>query len=303
MSLNRRIELVEQHRDCYGLNACLRAMEISKGTWYYRQQKKQREDKDNELKEQLREIIEEHPSYGYRRIGPEIEERTGEKINHKRLRRLLNQWEMALRRLVSRPKPSAIRSILKENHGVLNLVKGWVPSPLELLSADFTEVLYDQGRRKAHLMAMVDVASSLACGWAVGISANRELALQCWEKVKRTFTELGRDLAGTVVHTDQDSVYTSFDWLRALIVDSSVVVSFSERGAMDNPWIESFWGRFKVENGSLIVDAQTLDELIVVIDRAMWYYNTKRRHSSLDYQAPLQFLKIEGIAPVSVSAA
>ena len=37
----------------------------------------------------VREIIQEHSSYGYRRILPELEERTGQTVNHKRLRRLL----------------------------------------------------------------------------------------------------------------------------------------------------------------------------------------------------------------------
>lgn len=47
---------------------------------------------------QVREIVQEHPEYGYRRILPELEDRSGETINHKRLRRLLSEHELALPR-------------------------------------------------------------------------------------------------------------------------------------------------------------------------------------------------------------
>ena len=76
---------------------------------------------------------------------------------------------------------------------------------------------------------------------------------------------------------------------------AGAVVSYSERGAKDNPWIESFWGHFKGENASLLIEAATLDELEQVIDQQMIYYNRRRRHSSLDYLAPVEYLEREGM--------
>jgi len=40
---------------------------------------------------------------------------------------------------------------------------------------------------------------------------------------------------GLIVHHDQDSVYTSYRWLRQLLIEDKAVVSFCERGAKDNP--------------------------------------------------------------------
>ncbi len=37
-----------------------------------------------------------------------------------------------------------------------------------------------------------------------------------------------------------------------------VRVSYSQNRAEDNPWIESIWGRPKVENCSLLQEAQSL---------------------------------------------
>ena len=58
-------------------------------------------------------------------------------------------------------------------------------------------------------MAVVDVGSRYALGWAVGPSANRELALRCWERVRARMAGLGQPLEGTILHSDLDSVYTN----------------------------------------------------------------------------------------------
>ena len=107
----------------------------------------------------------------------------------------------------------------------------------------------------------------------------------------------GRDMAGIVVHSDQDPVFTSYDRLRALAVDSGVRISYSERGAWENTWIESFWSRFKTENRGLFLDAKDLMDLQGLIDGQVRYYNGSRRRSSVGNRPPLAYLKSEGIGP------
>jgi len=72
---------------------------------------------------------------------------------------------------------------------------------------------------------------------------------------------VGWNPRGLIVHDDQDTVYTSYRWLRQPLIEDGVVVSYCERGAKDNPWMESFWGHFKGENSSLFLDAATFEEL------------------------------------------
>jgi len=181
----------------------------------------------------IREIIRDHPDYGYRRILPELRERSGERVNHKRLRRLLREHELGLPRYLPNAKPSPVREILREASDQLNLVEAYLgtdrePEPLSVFSTDFTELAYASGQRKAHLMAVVDVGSRCALGWAVGPSANRALALRCWKQVRTRMTGLGQPLEGSVLHSDLDSVYTSFDWLRQIRLDDGLRVSDSE---------------------------------------------------------------------------
>jgi hypothetical protein len=49
------MKLVEEHRDTYGLNRCLEALDLSKGTWHYRRRHKEleRQTKDEALKERI----------------------------------------------------------------------------------------------------------------------------------------------------------------------------------------------------------------------------------------------------------
>jgi transposase InsO family protein len=282
---------VDQHREDRGLNRCLEAIGLPKSTYYYRQKRPDGpSEEDQRLMNQVREIIQEHPEYGYRRILPELEERAGQTVNHKRLRRLLNEHELALPRQMPKRRPSPVKKILEEASGNLNLVEGREPEPLEVFSTDFTEVHYGGGNRKAHLMAVVDLESKFVPGWAAGPSANRELALRCWKRVRERMRSLGVDLNGRIVHHDQDSVYTSYRWLRAILLEDSMRVSYSENGAKDNPWIESLWGRTKTEIGSRIAEAESLPALREVLSRRFQYYNRKRRHSSIGYVPPREHL-------------
>jgi len=299
--LDERIELVDEHREEHGLNACLRALSVSRGTWHYRMRggskAAEREARDRALRKPIVEIIRSHPSYGYRRIRPDLEQVLGEAVNGKRLRRLLNKWELNVHRTAARSRPSEVRRILRQAEGHLNLLKGSRQGPLEVLSTDFTELRYAGGTRKAWLMAMVDVDSSWVPGWAVGPSANRRLALECWRRVRDALGSRVTKPAELTVHSDQDSVYTSYAWLRTLLLDDGVRVSYSENGARGNPWIESFWARFKQENASLITEAGSLSDLCEVVNRQMRYYNRERRHSGVGNRPPLAYLESEDLRP------
>jgi putative transposase len=164
---------VDQQREEHGLNRCLAAIDLPKSTYYYRKNRSdQPSEEEQELMDHVREIIGEHPAYGYRRILPELEERTGQRVNHKRLRRLLSERELGLSRHAAKHSPSPVQEILKDAAGDLNLVEGQDPGPLEAFSTDFTELSYSGGNRKAYLMAAARLESF--CGSGLGGRAERQ---------------------------------------------------------------------------------------------------------------------------------
>ena len=75
------------------------------------------------------------------------------------------------------------------------------------------------------------------------------------------------------------------------MLKDKVRLSYALDGAKDNTEMESFNGHFKQEGNSLFLDAGDMEELRLVISRQMKYYNTKRRHSSLGYIAPMAYIE------------
>ena len=284
------MELVEEHRATYGLNQSLKALKLSKGTYYYRRHtKRERLGRDVALKERIVSIIEENPSYGYRRICAEIADSSAGRVNHKRVRRVLGDYELGLRRCLPKSKPSPVAKLVKEAGPLTDLVKGHSFGALEAFSTDFTELVYDGGTKKAWLMVMVDIASKWAGGWSVGATRNRSMALEALDSLREGMFLLGEpSLSEVIVHHDKDSVYTSYRWLERLLSEERARISYAQRGARDNPWIESFWGRFETENGELILEAETLEEVRAIVGDQLEYYNCRRRHSTLGYRPPYE---------------
>lgn len=194
------------HKD-FGLNRCLRVVGLAKSSWYYHKRKAAHgetalSDKNRRLKALLVDIIGDHPSYGWRKLTAEVRARSGCRVNHKRVRRLLKLAGLQLRRNVSKASAGPVGKVLASHTGELNRLTGRTFKRFQLLSGDFTQLRYSGGNRKAWLAAFYDPVGCLPCGWAAGRSANTELALDAWQKVQATFCRWNRSLETATLHTD-----------------------------------------------------------------------------------------------------
>ncbi len=293
MTSEQKVALVETAKDRHGLNLALATIDLPKSTWYYHQKRKVAyEEKYADLFPILEEIARAHPEYGVPRMMPELRDEHHIDINHKVVERLLGIWDLSILRSTHRPRPSNVQKAITEAGELANLVAQMDEMDLfQVVYTDFTEILYADGDRKAILMPIIGHVSKMAFGWAVGQSRGAALALQAWEHAKRTFQQLGISHVGMIMHHDRDSVYTGYEWTSQLLLKDRSRLSYALRGAKDNPEMESFNGRFKGEGHSLFLEAQSLAELVTVVDERMRYYNTERRHSSIGYVPPLTFIK------------
>jgi transposase InsO family protein len=282
-------EVWEQH----GLAPALAALDLPRSTWnYHRHRKVAYEEKYGFLREPLEEIARAHPEYGYRRTTAELRATYGYEINHKVVQRLHQLWDLPVLRSTRRPRPSNLRQVITAVDGRMNLVANLEEIRIfQVAYTDFTELVYADGRRKAQLMPMIGHVCKMVYGWAVGERATTELALAAWEKAKDTLEEHIIPYRGMILHHDRDSVFTGYGWTAQLLLEDGVRLSYALRGAKDNPEMEGFNSRFKEENRSLLLSAQTLRELQAVVAERMNYYNAERRHSQTNYLAPLTFLE------------
>lgn len=274
----------------------LRILSLPKSSWYYQTEEKvDYQEKYDYLEDPLIEIARNHPGYGYRRIKPELEGSFGHKINHKVIQKLLQIWELVMVRNTKKPKPSGIKKAIRSAGSEINLLRKILevrePRMLEISVTDFSEIPYAGGARKMQLMPLVDYQTKIVLGWALGESANTEIALKAWSRAKEMLKSLDHSIKGIIVHHDQDPVYTGYRWGYQLLIKDKARLSFTENGAKDNTTMESFFGRFKEENLSLFLDAQTPEELRSIVKEQIVYYNTRRRHSSLGNIPPIAYFK------------
>lgn len=291
--MKEKIKLVDQACREHGLNQSLKALGLAKSTWYYWQRQKQSlGEKYSHLKDDLLEVAEKHPEYGYRRTTAELKAEYGYQVNHKLVAKLNRCWDLPIIRKMKRPKPNIVTKTIKQAKGKANLVARIEnPELYQVCYTDFSEILYAGGTKKAQFMPVLEHVSKHVPGWVVSKHDNTQAALIAWFESKRSLGKLGFSIKGLILHQDQDPVYTSHEWTRQIVIKDKARLSFAEAGARENPCMESFFGRFKTENRSLFLDCRTIGELRELIKERILYYNTVRRHSSLGQISPVEFLK------------
>jgi putative transposase len=298
------LALVATLKSEYGLNQTLRLLGVPKSSWYYaakhqREQAKRHQD----LKQDLLALARNHPDYGYRRNQAELVEKHKRPINHKLVQKLMQTQELITLRSAHRPPESPIRQILLKLKDRMNLyapllareAAGTVAIGIfQVFTTDFTEIIYDQGGMKMQLIPFIDHTSKYCPGYALGPTPTSEVAITALNHTASGVEKLGYTLTEALVHHDQGSAFISFEWLVQTLVCYTMRISYSLRGAKDNPAQESFNGRFKKENRDLFWECRTETEVTALVAERIKYYNEKRRHSSIGYLSPLAYIKKYG---------
>lgn len=137
----------------------------------------------------------------------------------------------------------------------------------------------------AYLAVVLDLASRRVVGWAVGDSLAAELAL---DAVQMALDER-QPPPGLVHHSDRGVQYACTAY-RELLAAHGVEVSMSRRGnCWDNAVAESFFATLERE----LIDrhdwATRAAAARAIFDYIAAWYNTRRLHSTLNYQSPAAY--------------
>lgn len=139
-----------------------------------------------------------------------------------------------------------------------------------------------------YLSVFIDVFSRKIVGWAMGRRMQDKLVTDAFNQAYHRENPKER----IIVHTDQGSQYTRAR-LQDLLRQKKCQSSMSRKGnPYDNALMESF---YKILKRELVNDANfaTIEQAQIEIFKYIeTYYNSKRRHSVLGYQSPIEFEKI-----------
>jgi putative transposase len=247
------------------------------------------------LKELIIKIINKDPSYGYRRIKKALEERYNVVVNHKLLLKLLRIWGLLLKRKIRKPKRYWIHTVLDFLQLRANILwqmikKGVINNCFQVIVSDVTEIIYRGA--KAYLCVHMDYFGKMVYGWKLSSTQDSFIALESFKKAVRKIKDMFSYLPeGIVFHQDRGSIYTSNDYIAALL-DKKCRVSFSRTGEPgDNAVNESFFSRFKEEWRDVFAEAKTFEELEGFVRKAIDYYNNDRYHSSIGMKSPVKFIQ------------
>lgn len=232
----------------------------------------------------IRELFRESKAtYGYRRIRVALKRR-GVVLNRKTVAELMRAEGLQGRRR-GRFKPTTTDS---DHAGPIapNLLPDIIPAaPDRVWQTDITYI--ETGEGWMYLAGVVDAYTRRIVGWSCAPTMDTSLVLRALDNavVSR------RPAPGLIHHSDRGSQYAS-EAYRARLAALGFVASMSRRGnCYDNAKTESFWSTLKLEwlyRTKFATRAEVEPALFAYIDG---WYNTRRLHSSLGYQTPLDFEK------------
>jgi transposase InsO family protein len=279
-----RFRFINAEKAYYPIRLLCRCLAVSRSGYYAWQERpvSTRTKQDVRLRA---EIAASHSAsrrtYGSPRIERDLRE-AGHRVSRKRVARLMRELGLEGRRkrrfratTDSQHRYPVAPNLLMRDFEIEAPNTAWV--------TDITYLATLEGW--LYLAVILDLFSRRVVGYAMSERIDRELVLEALRKalVHRPET---RDL---IHHSDRGSQYASHDYRDALD-QAGITCSMSRRGnCWDNAVAESFFGTLKVEllyELPLQTNSATRSAVGDYIDA---FYNVRRRHSSLDYQSPVEF--------------
>lgn len=244
--------------------ALAKKLGVSRSSLYYKPKKPL---SDEEWRQKIVAVMEEHPAYGSRRVSLALG------ANRKGVRRLMRKFHMKpkLRRGFRLVKP---HDLGHPETRVENIAKVLCPiRPNVLWAGDFT-YFWLLGRFW-YVATVIDVYTREIVGWHLGSHHTTALIMEAFnDAVRRTGN------APQYFHSDQGSEYVSGAY-ESLLAEHGTIPSHSRKSSpWQNGFQESFYNNFKLELRDVrrFHDAGAFME---AVGQQIAYYNTRRIHGVL----------------------
>ncbi len=247
-----------------------RLLKVSRSSVYY--QRVAVSDEDLAIMHLMDEIHLARPFLGSRRLADELLDR-GFKVNRKRVQRLMRLMGIE----AFYPKPRTSRAA--KGHRIYPYLLRDV-EPERANQVWVSDITYlPMARGFAYLVAIMDLYSRKILSWQLSNSLDPSFCVAALEEALMTYA------APDIFNTDQGAPGTSAAFT-GVLEQHDILISMDGKGRwIDNVFIERFWRSLKYEE----VYLYAYDDLVEAkqgLGSYIRYYNSERRHSSLDKKTP-----------------
>lgn len=254
-------------------------LSVARSTMYY--QAKPLENTDDVIVlNEIRDIYQESPFYGYRRILVALRQK-GFIVNHKKLQRLLN---IAGIKAIYPSKKTSIKNSKDKVYPYLlrDLI---IDRPNQVWAVDITYIKIKHGF--VYLICLIDLFSRKIMGWALSTFLDTQPCLEALTSALKQSTP-------DIVNSDQGCQFTSLMWVEFL-AQHNIKISMDGKGRwIDNKYVERLWRSIKYES-IYLHSFDTVDQARLALSKYIDFYNEKRPHQSLNYHTPNAIYNLKAI--------
>lgn len=259
-------------------------LDFPRSSFYDAGKETDRQVEDRRIGDLIEAIFRSHKGrYGYRRIVSELADH-GVECAPERVRRIMRERDL---KAIQPRRSVPVTSDGKASQPAPNLLenKDFPTRENAVWTGDITYIPTVSGW--VYLAVVIDLFSRRIIGWSLADNMRSELVIDALNQALQTRTPA----QNLIFHSDRGSQYGSGAF-RDLLKNSAITQSMSGKAnPYDNAWTESFMGTLKLEEVQDQIYADEQTARTSVFQYIEGYYNTRRKHSSIDYMTPSQFEK------------
>lgn len=264
------------------LSILLNISNMSKSTYFFEMNKIDKDDKNNDIIEEIRTIFENSKrNYGVRRVYHVLKNRDY-LINHKKVQRIMKLNNFSARKHAQKyhSYQGTVGAVAK------NLIKRdfKIDSPNMKWTTDISQFSTSFG--KCYLSPLMDMFNDEIIAYDLSLKAN-------FNQIERMLNDAKfdcKDVSKLIIHSDQGWQYQNPRYVEKL-KNFNIKQSMSRKGnCYDNSIMESFFGIMKNEMFyGHENEYKSFAEFKKVVEEYIYYYNNERIKEKTGWKSPVQF--------------
>lgn len=259
----------------FPLAVICRVLGVPRSTLYYKPRPRPERPADPDLTDLIRQVVNEFPTYGYRKVWAVLRFGKGVAVNRKTVHRIMRKHRWLVHQRPTRSKPRVRQSRSRIEHSN----KRW--------AMDMTHIYCGQDGW-AHLAAVIDCADREVIGWRFAFRGRAREAEEALEDacIRRFGGRIPRSHSLTL-RSDNGLVFMAKHFRQTTKrygIQQEFITPYTPE---QNGMVERFFRSLKDEC-VYQHHFQSFEEAHAAISRWIRYYNEQRPHQALGYRSPSQ---------------